>query len=123
MQSREIEHPSWLILVSYVIIAIIVIIITSATVTSYITTIGYPSDSDFRFSAPLVVLEIGELTDDFETALISLKRKIKKGILNSEVFLCLLLVPKLACFRTVIELPSLSQTRSSLNHHFVSFPC
>ena len=87
MQSREIEHPSWLILVSYVIIAIIVIIITSATVTSYITTIGYPSDFDFRFSAPLVVLEIGELAGNFETVLISLKRKIKKGILNSEVFL------------------------------------
>ena len=58
------------------------IIITSATVTSYITTIGYPSDFDFRFSAPLVVLEIGELTDDFETALISLKRKIKKGSIS-----------------------------------------
>ena len=65
------------------------IIITSATVTSYITTIGYPSDSDFRFSAPLVVLEIGELAGNFETVLISFKTKIKKGILNSEVFLCL----------------------------------
>ena len=69
------------------LITIIVIIITSATVTSYITTIGYPSDSDFRFSAPLVVLEIGELAGNFETVLISLKRVIKKGILNSEVFL------------------------------------
>ena len=37
MQSREIEHPSWLLLVSYVIIAIIVIIITSVTVTSCVT--------------------------------------------------------------------------------------
>ena len=80
------------------------IIITSATVTSYITTIGYPSDSDFRFSAPLVVLEIGELTDNFETALISLKRRIKKGILNSEVFLFLEMMsfqcPKVVGFQT-----------------------
>ena len=63
------------------------IIITSATVTSYITTIGYPSDFDLRFSAPLVVLEMGGLRGNLETVVISLKRKIKKGILNSEVFL------------------------------------
>ena len=58
----------------------------------------------FQVLRPLVVLEIGELTDDFETALISLKRKIKKGILNSEVFLFLEMMsfqcPKVVGFQT-----------------------